>query len=243
MSMTLELENQDLAQFVRTAAAFGTGRYGYVVTPNADHLIRFHDDPSFRDKYADAEYVLSDSHFISHILRATRGLHIPICAGSDLTAQLISQVARPDDRIVLIGASPEQAAQLVQMFGFTDLRHLNPPMGFVRDPKAVEDVLEFVERQSPFRFCFIAVGSPQQEVVAQQLKKRGRARGLALCIGASIDFITGREKRAPHVLQTLGLEWLFRLLQSPKRLGHRYLVRGPRVFAILRNIEIRLRNR
>jgi exopolysaccharide biosynthesis WecB/TagA/CpsF family protein len=58
-----------------------------------------------------------------------------------------------------------------------------------------------------------------------------------------VDFITGKEKRAPQLMQKMGLEWVFRLLQSPRRLAGRYLVRGPRVFAVLRRIDIRLKAR
>jgi exopolysaccharide biosynthesis WecB/TagA/CpsF family protein len=243
MTAVLELDNQDLAQFVQTAAEFGTGGFGYVVTPNADHLIRFHDDPSFREKYADAQFVLSDSRFLSHVLALTKGIRVPVCTGSDLTAQLLTRVVKPDDRLVLVGGSSEQAALLKQMFGFTNLKHVNPPMGFIRDPGAVTSVLEFIEKQSPFRFCLLAIGCPQQEVIAQKLKQRGVARGLALCIGASVNFLTGQEQRAPQLIQKLGLEWVFRLLQSPRRLGYRYLVRGPRVFTVLRKMKIQLRNR
>jgi exopolysaccharide biosynthesis WecB/TagA/CpsF family protein len=243
MALALELDNQDLAQFVLTAAQFGTERFGYVVTPNADHLIRYYDDPSFRSTYADAEFVLSDSRFLSRILAVTKGLRVPVCTGSDLTAQLISKIAQRHDRLVLVGSTAKQAAMLARKFGFTDLRHVNPPMGFIRDPEAVSSVLEFIEQQSPFRYCLLAVGCPQQEILAQQLKQRGKARGLALCIGASVDFITGKERRSPVLLQKLGLEWAFRLLHSPLRLGRRYLIRGPRVFSILRHIDIRLKAR
>jgi exopolysaccharide biosynthesis WecB/TagA/CpsF family protein len=242
MAITLELDDQDLTRFVGTAAQFGTGRFGYAVTPNADHIIRYYDDPSFREKYADADFVLSDSRFLARVLAVSKGLRVPVCAGSDLTAQLLGSVARPNDRLVLVGGSAEQARMLIDKFGFTDLHHVNPPMGFIDDPAEVVRVLEFVEQQSPFRFCLLAVGCPRQEVIAQQLKRRGIARGLALCIGASVDFITGKEQRAPLLMQRLGLEWLFRLVQSPRRLGHRYLIRGPRVFGVLRRMEIRLRS-
>jgi exopolysaccharide biosynthesis WecB/TagA/CpsF family protein len=241
MAIVLELDNQDLAQFVRTAAQFGTDRFGYVVTPNADHLIRYYDDPVFRDTYADADFILSDSRFVSYLLAITKGLRIPVCTGSDLTAQVITNVAQAHDRIVIVGGSEEQAATLAGKFGLTNLRHMNPPMGFINDPAAVRTVLEFVEQQGPFRFCLLAVGCPRQEIIAQQLKRRGVARGLALCIGASVDFLTGRERRAPRLLQRLGMEWMFRLLQSPRRLGSRYLIRGPRVFNVLRRIDIRLK--
>jgi exopolysaccharide biosynthesis WecB/TagA/CpsF family protein len=241
MAIVLELDNQDLRQFVGTAARFGTGRFGYVVTPNADHLIRYYDDPAFRGMYADAEFVLSDSRFVSYLLAITKGLRIRICTGSDLTAQLVTNVAQPEDRVILVGGSIEQAATLVQKYGLGGLRHINPPMGFINDPAEVARVLDFVEQNSPFRFCLLAVGCPRQEILAQQLKRRGVARGLALCIGASVDFLTGGERRAPVFMQRLGVEWIFRLLQSPRRLAGRYLLRGPRVFNVLRHIEIRLK--
>ena len=74
-----------------------------------------------------------------------------------------------------------------------------------------------------------------------RLKERAVARGLALCVGASINFLTGLERRAPVWMQHLSLEWLFRLLQDPRRLARRYLVRGPRIFALLPHLEIVLR--
>jgi len=114
-------------------------------------------------------------------------------------------------------------------------------MGFIHDPQAVEDCLSFVEAHSPFRYCLLAVGSPQQEMLAHELQRRGIARGLALCIGASINFLTGSERRAPHWMQRCGLEWLYRLLQNPARLAYRYLVRGPRIFPLLRSAEIAAR--
>ncbi|HUS25505.1 MAG TPA: WecB/TagA/CpsF family glycosyltransferase [Candidatus Binatia bacterium] len=237
-----ELDGYDLERFLPVAAGFGSTRFGYVVTPNADHLLRLHESAAFRQLYAQAQFVLLDSRFLARILRLVRGQELPVCTGSDLVARVLGEVAQPDDRVVLVGASELQAAQLARRFGLKDLAHHNPPMGFIEDPAAVEECLRFVESHSPFRFCLLAVGSPRQEMLAQRLRERGRARGLALCIGASVDFLTGVERRAPRWMQRLGIEWLFRLLQSPRRLGHRYLVRGPQIFRVLRHIRFRVRS-
>jgi UDP-N-acetyl-D-mannosaminuronic acid transferase (WecB/TagA/CpsF family) len=114
-------------------------------------------------------------------------------------------------------------------------------MKFIRDAAAVEACLGAIEAASPFRFCFLAIGSPQQEIIAQKLKERDVARGLALCVGTAINYITGVEKRAPYWMQQVGFEWLFRLLKNPRRLAKRYLVRGPRIFPLLWRIEFRQR--
>ena len=235
------IDDFGLNEFLKVAAAYGQDRFGYVVTPNVDHLIRYHEDATFRAHYRAAEYILMDSRFAARLMYLLKGVRLPVCTGSDLTAHLLSEVIQPNDRIVMIGGATEQAAQIATRYGLTNLRHLNPPMGFINDPAAVEACLQFVEQNGPFRFCFLAVGSPQQETVAQALRARGIARGLALCIGASLNFITGQEKRAPVWMQKMALEWLYRLAQNPKRLARRYLVRGPRIFAHLRRSRVVLR--
>lgn len=239
--VTLQLDDYDLEAFARLAARFGGERYGYAVTPNVDHLVRLHEDAGFRELYADADYVLLDSRFLSRLLRVSRGVDLPVCTGSDLVARLFADVIRPGDPLVLIGGTPGQARLLARRYGLRRLAYHNPPMGFVRDPRAVEECLHFIEAHSPFRFCLLAIGSPQQEIIARHLRQRGRARGLALCIGAAVDFITGTRKRAPRGMQRAGLEWAYRLVQEPRRLARRYLVRGPRVFGLLSRTDVVLR--
>ncbi len=243
MSIVQHLDDFDLTEFTNIAAAFGQERFGYVVTPNVDHFIRFHDDQRFRAAYADASYVLLDSRFLSYVLKCTVGVTPRVCTGSDLTAQLFETVIRPNDQIVVIGGSDSQASQLAVRFRLQRLRHFNPPMGFIDQPDAVEECLAFIESASPFRFCLLAVGAPQQELIAQMLKARGRARGLTLCIGASINFLTGIERRAPRWMQRAGLEWLYRLRQDPGRLARRYLIRGPRIFLLLTRTKFVLRRK
>lgn len=242
MSITLPLNDYDLKEFRKVAADFGAERYAYVVTPNVDHIIRYYDEQSFRDLYASAEFILLDSRFLSGLLRLTRGIRAKTCPGSDLTAMLFAEVIAADDKVILIGSSAEAAAQLKLRYGLRCLRHLNPPMGFIHDPAAVEECLDFIESEGPFRFCLLAVGCPQQEILAQSLQKRGKAKGMALCIGASINFLTGSEKRAPQWIQDIGFEWLFRLAQDPGRLAKRYLLRGPRIFRLLPHIQFELAN-
>jgi N-acetylglucosaminyldiphosphoundecaprenol N-acetyl-beta-D-mannosaminyltransferase len=241
MSIVQHLDDLDLTQFTKIAAAFGQDRFCYVVTPNVDHFIRYHDDARFRAAYADAGFVLLDSRFLAYVLGLTMGAMPKVCTGSDVTANLFASVIRPGDQIVLIGGSPAQAAQLAKLYHLQCLQHFNPPMGFINRPDEVEDCLRFIESMSPFRFCLLAVGAPQQEFLAQMLKARGRARGMTLCIGASINFLTGIERRAPQWMQRCGLEWIYRLVHNPKRLARRYLIRGPRVFFLLGKMKIVLR--
>jgi len=166
-------------------------------------------------------------------MRLLKGIRMAVCPGSDLTAELLAHVVSPVDRIVLLGGSESQAKEIAARYGLGNVHHHNPPMGFIADAEATETCLRFIEARSPFRFCFVAVGSPQQEMIAQRLQARGEARGLVLCVGASLNYLTGAERRAPRWMQGFALEWLYRLVQDPRRLARRYLVRGPRVFRYL----------
>jgi exopolysaccharide biosynthesis WecB/TagA/CpsF family protein len=237
----MQFDAYTLPQFLAEAGRFGPDAFGYVVTPNVDHIIRHRESREFREFYDGASYVLLDSRVAALALRMVHGLKIPVCTGSDLTAALFEKVVEPADRIVLIGASERQAELLRSRYGLRELCHHNPPMGFIDNPAEVEKCLEFAEAASPFRFCLLAVGSPRQELLAQRLALRGRARGLALCIGASIDFLTGAEQRAPAWVQGAGLEWLYRLTRNPRRLAWRYLVRGPKFFAYVGSSRVSVR--
>jgi len=237
----LTFDDFDLTAFTAVASSFGQESYGFVVTPNVDHMIRFYEDAAFRALYAKASYVLLDSRFANALFQVFKGRTVPICTGSDLVAALLKKSVRATDRIVLIGGSEMSAQSIASKYGLKDLKHHNPPMGFIKDPQAVTTCLEFIEEHSPFRFCFLAVGSPQQEAIAARLRERGKARGLTLCTGAAINFITGVEKRAPEWVQHLALEWLYRLVQNPRRLATRYLVRGPKIFRYLLTTRVNVR--
>jgi len=177
MALVFRLDDYDLPRSAQLLAGFGQERFGYVVTPNVDHLIRYYEDATFRARYRAAEFILMDSRFAARLMYLLKGVRLPICTGSDLTAHLLGEVIQPNDRIVMIGGSGEQAQQIATRYGLTDLRHHNPAMGFINDPAAVEACLKFIEDSGPFRFCFLAVGSPQQETIAQSLRARGVARG------------------------------------------------------------------
>ena len=241
MANVLNIDDYDLEETLKIVAGFGSDRFGYVVTPNVDHVIRHYQDRQFRSLYAHASYVLLDSRFLANTLGLFRRQALRVCLGSDLTTSLLSTVIQPLDVAVLVGGTAAQAQHLRASFGLKALHHIDPPMNFIRDAAAVEACLREIEALSPFRFCFLAIGSPQQEIIAVKLKERGTARGLALCVGASINFVTGVERRAPLWMQRLGFEWFFRLLQNPRRMAKRYLVRGPRIFFLLPRIELRLR--
>ncbi len=230
----LEFSDLDLGGATEALASRGSDSpFAYLVTPNADHLVRLHRDPSrYGPLYRDARWRLLDSRFVARLGRAM-GLSVPpVVPGSDLTARLFGQVLGASECVAVVGGRATTVAALRTRFGLRNLLHHDPPMGFENDAAAFAAAIEFVEGAGA-RFIFLAVGSPRQEMLARALARRGMARGTALCIGASLLFLSGEERRAPHPVQRAGLEWAWRLAQDPRRLAGRYLRDDPEILSLL----------
>jgi UDP-N-acetyl-D-mannosaminuronic acid transferase (WecB/TagA/CpsF family) len=229
----LDFTNLDVALAAsRIAERPADAPFGYVVTPNADHLVRLSRDPGLRAIYRDAALCLLDSRVVAGLARLF-GVPAPaVATGSDLTARLLTHHLRPGERITIVGLSPSWLPALVAGRGLAPPAHYDPPMGFENDPRAFGAAVSFV-RANPARFVFLAVGSPRQERLAAAIRAAGGVTGTGLCIGASLEFLAGSRRRAPLFMRRAGLEWLFRLAADPRRLFRRYLIDSPVVIALL----------
>jgi exopolysaccharide biosynthesis WecB/TagA/CpsF family protein len=211
-------------------ARAGGEPFGYVVTPNVDHAVFTGRDPALMEPYRGAALCVCDSRVLAAVAGAC-GVDLPVVPGSDLTRLLFERVLEPGEAVCVVGAEPHAVERLRARFPAFRILHCPAPMGLRRDAAArARTAAAAVEAGRGARFWLLAVGSPQQEMLASAIAATPGAVGTALCIGASIDFLTGGQRRAPRALQRLKLEWAWRLLLDPKRLAHRYLVDGPAVF-------------
>lgn len=207
-------------------------RYAYIVTPNVDHMVRLHEAPAeVIAAYRDSDLCLCDSRVLARLARLA-GVTLPVVPGSDLTAALFGSVLRAGDRLCLVGGQAEDVARLRELHPALEIVHHAPPMGLRNDPSARMEAAR-VAAAADARFILLAVGSPQQEMLAHEIAALGDARGTALCIGASVDFLVGRQTRAPRAVQRIGMEWAWRLGTSPRRLARRYLIEGPAIFPLV----------
>lgn len=223
----------DVVRMVASRAA--EAPFAYVVTPNADHLVRLSRDPqTYRPLYDAAWLRLLDSRAIDKAGRVLALQPPPVVTGSDLTEAMMEEAVRSRRPVTIIGMEPVEVQALIERTGLDPraVAHHNPPMGLDDNPAAFEAAIRFVE-EHPARFVFLAVGSPRQERLAKCLQERGRATGIGLCIGASLLFLTGGEKRAPMLLRQAGLEWVWRLGMNPRRMWRRYLVDDVLVLRLL----------
>ena len=208
--------------------------FRYLVTPNVDHLVRLHrrgtDVPGLAEAYKRADFCVCDSKVLARLAK-WRGVDLPVITGSDLTASLFEGVIKDGDRIAIVGGDAAMLDDLRARYPKVRFVQHCPPMGLMRDPAARRAAAEFIAGEQA-RFTFICVGSPQQELIAAEASGIEGGRGMAFCVGAALEFITGRTKRAPRLARRLGLEWAHRLVTDPRRLWRRYLVEGPAIFLL-----------
>ena len=102
-------------------------------------------------------------------------------------------------------------------------------------PLTPDDDAEVVDRINAARpdVVWVGLGSPKQDLWMAAHRERLEAP-LLVGVGAAFDFYTGRVRQAPRWMMRIGLEWLFRLFQEPRRLWRRYLLGNPRfVFNVI----------
>jgi N-acetylglucosaminyldiphosphoundecaprenol N-acetyl-beta-D-mannosaminyltransferase len=206
-----------------------------VVTPNVDHIVQLQSNEGLQQAYRQAGLVLADGW---PVVTASRWLGRPLperVPGSDLVPELFRAAqARYDAcsagspsllRVYLLGAAPgvadRAAAKIQQQWPAVEVvGTYSPPLGFEKSAAECEEILRRIAAARP-EVLVLGLGAPKQELWAAKHQARLAAR-VALCVGATIDFLAGEKRRAPHWVQVVKMEWLHRLLSEPKRLAKRY---------------------
>lgn len=207
---------------------FGAARGRYVVTPNLDHLVLLRKNVKLQEAYRKADLVVADGW---PLVAASRWFGKPLperVAGSDLVPDLFeaSTRLRHPLRVFLLGAMPgvgERAAKRIraQWPNVEIVGIYSPPKGFEDNTEEDARILDQIRRVQP-EILIVGLGAPRQEIwIAQH--SPDLACSVAIAAGATIDFLAGEQKRAPRLWQRLGCEWLYRLLQDPRRLAKRYI--------------------
>ena len=215
------------------------GEGGSVFTPNVDHVVMAERNAAFRDAYDRASLSLADGTplvWASHLLRPAVPEKL---SGSDMLRPMAELAAKRGWRVYLLGGGPGSAAEAarrlrnehgVNVVGIDDARISAEP-----DPASDAPVLARLRAARP-DLVFVALGAPKQELfIARALPGMGTA--VAVGVGASLDFLAGSLRRSPAWMSRVGLEWLYRLAQEPRRLWRRYLIQDPKfVMVVLRTL-------
>lgn len=199
------------------AAALVEGEgFHYVVTPNPEFLQRAKNDGDFRAVLNGAGLVLPDGVGVTY---AAKILGRPLkgkVPGIDFAARLMAWMAAHGKRLFLLGAKPgvaEQAA-LRLLADYPGLIICGTHDGYFKEDQPVVDEI----RAACADVVFVCLGAPKQEFWMARCGPLTGAK-LAVGLGGSLDVFAGVVERAPEGWQKLGMEWLYRLIREPKRLG------------------------
>lgn len=214
---------------------------GLLVTPNIDHLIKLQKDRDFYLCYQQATYSVCDSrilYLLSRLLFPRNALRAQI-TGSDFFPAFCEYHARTQSgvKVFLLGGTEESVLIAKDKINHRTNSQIvvgaySPPFGFEKSDEEASKIINLI-RNSGANTLAVGVGAPKQEkwVCTHRDKMPEIIRYLA--IGATIEFESGNLQRAPKWMTRMGLEWLFRLFQEPKRLAKRYLVEDMPIFFLL----------
>ena len=213
----------------RILAIARTGQPSFVCVAATHPLSLAHGDPDLADVFERAALTLPDGMPVAWMLALKGYPKSERIAGPDLAPWLISQAEGEGLPVYFYGGQPDELDDLRRALNVAHPK-LNV-VGWESPPKLPERPdydAEAVARlnASGARLIFVGLGCPRQEF--WMARHSASVNGTMIGIGAAFNFMSGRLERAPRAMQALGLEWLYRLIQEPRRLIGRYLLHNTR---------------
>lgn len=215
--MGITFDNVTMQQALEKAGEILAGdKTCYAVTPNAEIAYEALRDESLRALLNEADLVLPDG---AGVVLASKILRKPLqqkVAGVDFAAGLLRELSETGGRLYLLGSKPGVAEQAAQK-----MLEQNPGLvicgmadGYFKDEAAV---VQKINEAAP-DVLFVCLGAPKQELFMQAHQAELRVR-LMVGLGGTLDAFAGTVRRAPKWMIRLNLEWLYRLIKEPRRLG------------------------
>lgn len=206
------------------ASRLGAGKGFTLFTLNLDHLVKLRSEGAFRDAYHRATHITADGWPVVW-LAGRDGAEVERVCGADLVEPLCALAAERNSGIYFIGPGPRAAARAAEIlqgrYRGLQVAGLESPQ--VSPVPTAEEIAGLARRLagSGAKLCFVSLGAPKQELVADALIRRCPDVGF-VCVGAALDFIAGESRRAPVWMRRFKLEWFWRLASEPRRLTVRY---------------------
>jgi len=210
----------------RAMEAVADGAFAQLCTVNLDFLVNARRDPTTHAVLRRSELNVADGAPVEWLGRLL-GSPLPgRVAGSDLVPRLAASAAATGARIFFLGGEDGNAAVAAERLATT-----NPGLvvaGVHEPPRAPledmddDDIVRRIE-ESDADILLVALGHPKQDKWIARNRERLPV-SVAVGVGCTFDLIAGRRTRAPRWMRRTGLEWLFRLVHEPSRLGLRYFI-------------------
>jgi N-acetylglucosaminyldiphosphoundecaprenol N-acetyl-beta-D-mannosaminyltransferase len=198
-----------------------------VVTANIDHIAYLRRNVRFRNAYAQAWLATADGTPVFLYARL-HGVAVPErVTGIDLFPDLLYALTPGTHRLFFVVGKHRTAEKLMERlktrgFSLDQIGVDVTPLGFEDDPSYGERLAQEIRRRATTHL-FFGVGAPRSEIWVHEHRKQLGSL-YAFGFGSALDYYAGTARRIPRSLRTLGLGWLWRVVNEPKRLLRRYLV-------------------
>jgi len=217
----------------------------HTIGPTSMHgIVEAQHDPSFKEILNSADAVVPDGMPLVWLGRR-KGHHLPRRVyGPDLVLEFCEKTAGRGYRHFFYGGEPgvpkRLAESLKRRFPTIEVcGTLSPPMRPL-EPEEDKEIVSMISRAAP-DVLWVGLGTPKQERWMHEHRDQLHIP-VMVSVGAAFDILSGRRSQAPRWMREHGLEWLFRLLQEPRRLWRRYLIYGTEFIAYLAGDRLRLRD-
>ena len=219
-------ESSAIAEIGRLARA---ERGGYVCFSTVHMVMESHDNAEYAAKVNGADYIVTDGMPLVWMQKLQGAKAASRVRANDLMIALFAYAERENLKIGFYGGRQEVLDAITERakIEFPDLPivyAVSPPFRPLTGAEDLEIISEI--NRSGTQILFTGLGCPKQE--NWMAAHKDKVRCVMLGVGASFDFYAGNVKESPEWMGKLGLEWLFRLTQEPKRLWRRYLILNPR---------------
>lgn len=210
--------------------AFHADSTRVVATINAQFYLLAERDAVFQDCLRRSEITCADGFPIGVAAGLLVGQRVERVAGVEIVEEICTRGAGSGLRVFLLGGRPGSGACLAALLkerypGLEVAGVACPAFGFEKREQSLTAILGEIAAARP-HVAFVALGAPKQEMFIDQYLRNLKIP-VAIGVGGSFEIITGFTRRAPKLVQQVGMEWMYRLCQEPQRLWRRYLLGNP----------------
>ena len=221
----VRFDNVDESEALFRALTFGETRQARVIyTPNAEIVQMCIEDKAIENIINSADMIIPDG---AGVVLASKLLHRPLkgkVAGIELAEAIVRESAKSGKRIFFLGSKPERDGEpsIADLAGqklgekYEGFRPCGTHDGYFKEEQSAE-IIEQINAADP-DFVFVCLGAPRQEKWIYDHRSQLRA-GCLIGLGGSLDVFAGAVKRAPRFFIRTRLEWFYRLLKQPSRIG------------------------
>ena len=183
------------------------------------------EDPALARAMDNADWVFADSAPVAWLQRRISGKDAKVIPGYKIMLAICDRAAKTGERVGFLGSTPEVMRQLVNSLSG---RFKGLPVGYQYCPPYMQGELVLSQEESQalkkadIQWLFVGLGCPKQEKWIATYSSELNCHTLG--VGAAFNWLSGSVKKPPDWMERLGLAWVFRLMNNPRRMWSRYLI-------------------